>query len=113
MATATLAMDFGAQTGNANHVAAIPGGRDLVERGLSPDQSVVARCLSGDEAAWEEVVRMHTRQVYGLCFRFAASGLEAESVTREVYLRVFKTIKSFRSTEGSFTTWLAQVTRNL
>src|SRR4030088_3551978 len=113
MATATLAMDFGAQTGNAKNVAAISGSRNLVERGLSPDQSVVARCLGGDEAAWEELVRMHTRQVYGLCFRFTNSGSEAQDLTQEVFLRVFRTIRSFRSTEGSFTTWLSRVTRNL
>src|SRR5882724_627748 len=113
MATATLAMDFGAQTGTAKHVAAISGSRNLVERGVSPDQSLVARCLGGDEAAWEELVRMHTRQVYGLCFRFTGSGSEAQDLTQDVFMRVFKTIKSFRSTEGSFTTWLARVTRNL
>jgi RNA polymerase sigma-70 factor (ECF subfamily) len=113
MATATLAMDFGAQTGTAKNAAAISGSRNLVERGLSPDQSLVARCLGGDEAAWEELVRAHTRQVYGLCFRFTGSGSEAQDLTQDVFMRVFKTIKSFRSTEGSFTTWLARVTRNL
>jgi RNA polymerase sigma-70 factor (ECF subfamily) len=58
-------------------------------------------------------VRVHTRQVYGLCIRFTGSGSEAQDLTQDVFMRVFKTIKSFRSTEGSFTTWLARVTRNL
>jgi RNA polymerase sigma-70 factor (ECF subfamily) len=86
------------------------GGRNLIE---SLDQSLVSRCLGGDEAAWEELVRQHTRQVYGLCFRFTNSTQEAQDLTQEVFLRVFKTIKTFRSTEGSFGTWLARVTRNL
>jgi RNA polymerase sigma-70 factor (ECF subfamily) len=51
--------------------------------------------------------------VYGLCYRFTNSTQEAQDLTQEVFLRVFKTIKSFRSTEGSFHTWLARVTRNL
>jgi RNA polymerase sigma-70 factor (ECF subfamily) len=51
--------------------------------------------------------------VYGLCFRFTNSAQEAQDLTQEVFLRVFKTIKTFRSTEGSFGTWLARVTRNL
>ena len=116
MATATLAMEgFGTGTPNSavRPVAAIPGSRNLLERGLSQDQSLVGRCLGGDETAWEELVRVHTRQVYGLCFRFTNSSSEAQDLTQEVFLRVFRTIKSFRSTEGSFTTWLSRVTRNL
>jgi len=116
MATATLAMGvLGEQTPirAAQQVAGTSGSGILLERGVSQDQSLVGRCLGGDEAAWEELVRVHTRQVYGLCFRFTNSGSEAQDLTQEVFLRVFRTIKSFRSTEGSFTTWLSRVTRNL
>lgn len=114
MATATLAWDqFGGNTssgGAASPVLNVSRGRILTD---SLDQPLVSRCLDGDEAAWEELVRQHTRQVYGLCFRFTNSAQEAQDLTQEVFLRVFKTIKSFRSTEGSFHTWLARVTRNL
>src|SRR6266545_564777 len=114
MATATLAWGhFGGITSSgaaASPVLNVPGGRNLID---SVDQPLVSRCLDGDEAAWEELVRQHTRQVYGLCFRFTNSTQEAQDLTQEVFLRVFKTIKSFRSTEGSFGTWLARVTRNL
>jgi RNA polymerase sigma-70 factor (ECF subfamily) len=114
MATATLAWEqFGGQTSNgeaASPAPGIAGGRYLIE---SLDHSLVSRCLGGDEAAWEELVRQHTRQVYGLCFRFTNSSQEAQDLTQEVFLRVFKTIKTFRSAEGSFGTWLARVTRNL
>ena len=117
MATATMAMGgFGAKAASGaapSSVAGISGSRNLLEHGLNQDQSIVARCLSGDESAWEELVRTHTRQVYGLCFRFTNSSNEAQDLTQEVFLRVFRTIKSFRSTEGSFNTWLSRVTRNL
>jgi RNA polymerase sigma-70 factor (ECF subfamily) len=89
------------------------GGGSLMEESLDPDFSLVSRCLRGDEPAWEELVRVHTRRVYGLCFRFTNSGSEAQDLTQEVFLRVFRTLKTFRSTEGSFATWLARVTRNL
>jgi RNA polymerase sigma-70 factor (ECF subfamily) len=115
MATATLALEVLNSTpsgrGVANPAVTIPGGRNLTDHSL--DHSLVSRCLGGDEAAWEELVRQHTRQVYGLCFRFTNSGQEAQDLTQEVFLRVFKTIKTFRSAEGSFGTWLARVTRNL
>src|SRR6204780_4090851 len=114
MATATL--PFGNYenrgTGSAPSMGVI-GGRNLVENTLDPDSSLVARCLRGDEAAWEELVRLNTRKVYGLCFRFTGSGSEAQDLTQEVFLRVFRTLKTFRSMEGSFATWLARVTRNL
>jgi RNA polymerase sigma-70 factor, ECF subfamily len=82
-------------------------------RFLDPDHSVIARCLSGDEAAWEELVRFHARHVYALCYRFTGSAAEAQDLTQEVFLRVFRTLRTFRSDEGSFGTWLARVTRNL
>ncbi|HJT87126.1 MAG TPA: sigma-70 family RNA polymerase sigma factor [Bryobacteraceae bacterium] len=80
---------------------------------MQPDQSLVSRCLSGDETAWEELVRQHTRTVYALCYRFTGSSSEAQDLTQEVFLRVFRTLRSFRSAEGSFGTWLARLTRNL
>ena len=90
-----------------------PGARNLIERTLDPDRSLTARCLNGDETAWEDLVRLHTRQVYGLCFRFTGSGPQAQDLTQEVFLRVFRTLRTFRATEGSFGAWLARVTRNL
>jgi len=89
------------------------GAAPWTQRTLDPDSSLVERCLRGDEAAWEEMVRLHTRRVYGLCYRFTASGSEAQDLTQEVFLRVYRSLKSFRSTEGSLATWLTRVTRNL
>jgi len=80
---------------------------------LDPDYTIVERCLSGDAAAWEELVRLHTRRVYGLCYRFTGREAEAQDLTQDVFLRVFRALGSFRSNEGSFTTWLARLTRNL
>jgi RNA polymerase sigma-70 factor (ECF subfamily) len=114
MATATL--PFGKFENRGTEMASGVGviaGRNLVESTLDPDSSLVSRCLKGDETAWEELVRLNTRKVYGLCYRFTGSGSEAQDLTQEVFLRVFRTVKTFRSTEGSFGTWLARVTRNL
>lgn len=77
------------------------------------DSTIVERCLSGDETAWEDLVKLHTRRVYGICYRFTNSESEAQDLTQDVFLRVFKTVKSFRSGEGSFVVWLTRLTRNL
>src|SRR5580698_5952144 len=86
---------------------------ETVKDRLDPDYSIVERCLGGDAAAWEDLVRAHTRRVYGICYRFTGRDSEAQDLTQDVFLRVFRALGSFRSTEGSFTTWLARLTRNL
>src|ERR1700682_6293273 len=80
---------------------------------LDADASLVERCLTGQDAAWEELVKLHTRRVYGICYRFTGSDSEAQDLSQEVFLRVFKNLKSFRSGEGSFVVWLTRLTRNL
>jgi RNA polymerase sigma factor (sigma-70 family) len=109
MATAALAMVSGApfQAGTEGC------GRYWTRESLDLDHSLVERCLSGDDAAWEDLVRTHTRRVYGLCYRFTGKDAEAQDLTQEVFLRVYRTLRTFRAAEGSFTTWLARLTRNL
>lgn len=77
------------------------------------DGSLVDRCLMGDEVAWEDLVKIHTRRVYAICYRFTGSESEAQDLTQDVFVRVFKSIRSFRSGEGSFVVWLTRLTRNL
>jgi RNA polymerase sigma-70 factor (ECF subfamily) len=59
------------------------------------------------------LVRNHTRRVYGFCYRFTGKESEAQDLTQEVFLRVFRSLKSYRSDEGAFATWLARLSRNL
>jgi RNA polymerase sigma-70 factor, ECF subfamily len=80
---------------------------------LDSNVELVERCLSGDEAAWEDLVKVHTRRVYGICYRFTGSDHYAQDLTQEVFLRVFRSLKSFRAGEGSFTVWLGRLARNL
>jgi RNA polymerase sigma-70 factor (ECF subfamily) len=77
------------------------------------DASLVARCLGGDQGAWEDMVKLHTRRVYAICYRFTGKESEAQDMTQDVFLRVFKTLGSFRAGEGSFVVWLTRLTRNL
>jgi RNA polymerase sigma-70 factor, ECF subfamily len=80
---------------------------------LDQDIQLIERCLGGEEAAWEDLVKIHTRRVYAICCRFTSSDQEAQDLTQDVFLRVFRSLKSFRAGEGSFTVWLARLTRNL
>ena len=85
----------------------------MAKSALDPDSTLVERCLTGDDGAWEELVRLHTRRVYGICYRFTGRDSEAQDLTQDVFMRVFRALGGFRSTEGSFTTWLTRLTRNL
>lgn len=80
---------------------------------LDADVQLVERCLAGQEAAWEDLVKVHTRRVYSVCYRFTNSDTEAQDLTQEVFLRVFKNLRSFRAGEGLFIVWLTRLTRNL
>ena len=80
---------------------------------LDADNQLIERCLSGDQGAWEDLVRVHTRRVYSICYRFTGTDHEAQDLTQEVFLRVFRSLRSYRSGEGSFNVWLARLSRNL
>lgn len=70
-------------------------------------------CLLGDTFAWEALVRSQQRRVYGLCYRFTGSACEAEDLTQEVFLKVYRNLRSFDPTRASFGVWLTALTRNL
>ena len=51
--------------------------------------------------------------MYSICYRFTSRDAEAQDLTQDVFLRVFKNLKSFRAGEGLFVVWLTRLTRNL
>jgi len=80
---------------------------------LDSEAQLIEQCLAGEDTAWEDLVKVYTRRVYAMCYRFTNSPTEAQDLTQEVFLRVFRTLKSFRVGEGSFLVWLTRLTRNL
>jgi RNA polymerase sigma-70 factor (ECF subfamily) len=111
---------FPAATGIAPAIAlpwaGRPNGLEMgkgVDNVLDADSRLVERCLEGDETAWEELVKTHTRRVYSICYRFTGRDSEAQDLTQDIFLRVFKSLGSFRSGEGTFTVWLTRLARNL
>ena len=80
---------------------------------MEPDAQLVQQCLQGDGSAWEELVRRHTRRIFNICYRFTGNSTEAEDLSQEVFLRVYRTLASYRSAYGGFATWMTSVTRNL
>ena len=58
-------------------------------------------------------MRRHSRRIFNICYRFTGNGTEAEDLTQDVFLRVYRTLASYRSATGGFGTWVTSVTRNL
>ncbi len=74
---------------------------------------VVHRCLDGDSGAWADLVRVHHRRVYGLCYRFTGSPVDAEDLTQDVFLKIYSNLGSFDCNRGSLQVWITTMTRNL
>src|SRR5260370_37609505 len=73
---------------------------------------LVRRCVSGDAAAWEEIVQKYPRRIYNICYRFAGSGDDAEDLTQEVFIKMYRTLNSSAVDRGAFMTWVTPLTRN-
>lgn len=76
------------------------------------DADLLPRCRTGDEAAWRELVALHTRKVFGLAYRFTGRVDEAEDLTQEVFVKVYQTLARYREADGPFGGWLMAVARN-
>jgi RNA polymerase sigma-70 factor (ECF subfamily) len=74
---------------------------------------LVRRCISGDAAAWEEIVQRYHRRIYNICYRFAGSADDAQDLTQEVFIKMYRTLNSYDVDRGAFMTWVTTVTRNL
>ena len=75
------------------------------------EAALIARCTSGDEAACAELVCAHQRMVFSLAFHLLGSRDEALDLSQEVFLRVFRTLASFRG-ESALRTWIYRIAVN-
>jgi len=74
------------------------------------------RCVQlaaqGDVAAFEEIYRSHHRRVFNQCLRMTRNVSEAEDLTQDVFVQLYRKLKTFRG-ESAFTTWLHRLTINV
>jgi RNA polymerase sigma-70 factor, ECF subfamily len=76
------------------------------------DENVVRLAQEGDAVAFERIYRMHSRKVYTLCLRMAGDRTDAEDLTQDVFLQLFRKINTFRG-ESTFSTWLHRMSVNI
>jgi RNA polymerase sigma-70 factor (ECF subfamily) len=83
----------------------------IAETILRSDFELAQASAAGDEAAFERLYRAHVRKVYAICLRMLGNPTEAEDVTQDVFIRVYRKIRTFRGT-SAFSTWLYRLTVN-
>ena len=73
---------------------------------------MIARCLNGDQTAWESIVRLYRRKVFNVAYKFVGRHDQAEDLTQDVFLKLYKSLDTF-DRRANFQTWLISVSRNL
>jgi RNA polymerase sigma-70 factor, ECF subfamily len=74
--------------------------------------TLIERCLGGDQTAWELIVRQHWRKVFNVAYKFVGSHEQAEDLTQDIFLKIFRSLDTF-DRRANFQTWLISVSRNL
>lgn len=77
----------------------------------SGEAALIERCAAGDETACAELVATHQRMVFGLAMNLLGDREEALDLSQEVFLRVFRTLSSFRG-QSALRTWIYRIVIN-
>ena len=76
------------------------------------DRDLVDRCLEGDVAAWDVLVRTYWKRVFNIAYKFVGRYDEAEDLAQEIFVKLFKALPKY-DRRAQFDTWLTRVSRNL
>lgn len=75
------------------------------------DAQLVQRAREGDEASFAEIFNAHKTKIYSLCLRMTSNTAEAEDLTQDAFLQVFRKLDTFRG-DSALSTWLYRVAVN-
>lgn len=106
-----LCSDAWKQTGRAKAKTMALRGPANPKTTVESEYELIKRAQRGEETAFEALFETYKRRVYALCYRLTASAADAEDLTQEAFLKLFRKISSFRG-ESSFYTWLHRLVMN-
>jgi len=75
------------------------------------DQQLIADYLAGDEKSLEVLFGRYLKSIYSFTYRYAGGGQDAEDVTQEVFVKVWRQIKKYDQSK-SFKTWIFSIAKN-
>src|SRR5918994_2975964 len=74
--------------------------------------ALIEQGLGGDQAAWDTIVRQNWRKVFNVAYKFVGKHDEAEDLTQDIFLKIFKALNTF-DRRANFQTWIISISRNL
>lgn len=94
----------------------MPQPAEAAEQSGSPpeitDGQLVQRCIDGESPAWEELVTRYSRRVYNVAYQFTGRHEEAEDLTQEIFLKIYRSLGTF-DLDAAFLPWLIRVSKNM
>jgi RNA polymerase sigma-70 factor (ECF subfamily) len=87
--------------------------KKTVEEGktVPSDAELIERCLAKENTAWDQIVARFRRKVFHIAYKFTGKHDDAEDLTQEILLKVFRSLEKFNR-DADFSTWLSSVARN-
>jgi RNA polymerase sigma-70 factor, ECF subfamily len=79
--------------------------------GRAEQEQLIDRCLAGDPAGWDYVVRAYWKRVFNIAYKFVGRYDDAEDLTQEIFVRLLRALPTY-DRRANFDTWLASVSRN-
>jgi len=79
---------------------------------FASEKGLLEACIKGEDKAFRELYRRHGERVYQLAYRYFNNGDDAADITQETFLRIFRSIGSYRG-EAKLSTWIHRITVNL
>lgn len=78
---------------------------------MDKDLELINLYIHGDDGALKEIIEKYTPQIYNFIRRFIGAN-EADDITQEVFIKVWKNLKKFNQNKSSFKTWIFTIARN-
>lgn len=111
MTTETLDYPLFTSSSTGSKAAGSSAAANLANTTKAKDFDLTQAASTGDMAAFEELYQRHHRRVYSICLRMLQNAFEAEDLTQDVFIQLYRKVGSFRG-DSAFTTWLHRMTVN-
>ena len=76
------------------------------------DDILIRRAAAKDESAFEQLMLLHQKPVYNICYRMAGNADDALDLSQEVFLKLWRTLEQYQF-DAAFSTWLFRLTQNV
>ncbi|MDI3481528.1 MAG: hypothetical protein PWQ97_1183 [Tepidanaerobacteraceae bacterium] len=91
----------------------LTGDENYAERKIPDDEKIIKQVLLGDATAFEILVERYKSKIFTLAYRMLSSMEEAEDVSQEAFVKIYRSLKIYDAGRTKFSTWIYRITYNL